>query len=168
MMELQAWFTSVDRDKSGSVSARELMTMRWPGNKTFTLGTCEALVKVFDVDRSGEMNFQEFAQLFGFVLSTQQAFAAFDRDNSGRLDYNEVTQALGHMGYRFSQPTIDNVMKKFGKKTWNKGQQLGIDEWILLCSFLGTMRTTFDMMDRQRSGTIALNLEQLVSLASAF
>jgi len=167
-MELQAWFTSVDRDKSGSISARELMTMRWPGNKTFNLGACEALIKVFDTDRSGEISFQEFTQLYGFVLSMQQAFTSFDRDNSGRLDYTEVTQALVQLGYRFAQQTVDNVMKKFGKRTWNKGQQLDFDDWILLCSFLGAMRATFDTMDRQRSGTISLNLEQLVSVASAF
>jgi Ca2+-binding EF-hand superfamily protein len=52
LQKLQAWFASVDADRSGSITAYELQKVTFGG---FPLGLDNSikLVKVFDKDRSG-------------------------------------------------------------------------------------------------------------------
>merc|ERR1712137_1070474 len=59
MNKLRAWFASVDSDRSGSISHVELARLTFGG---FPLGLDIAikLVKVFDRDRSGTIEFYEY------------------------------------------------------------------------------------------------------------
>jgi Ca2+-binding EF-hand superfamily protein len=53
---------------------------------------------MFDRDRSGTINFQEFSQLWKFVTDWQNCFRTYDRDNSGTIDKNELKTALTGFG----------------------------------------------------------------------
>ena len=92
-MELRGTFASVDKDRSGHITAVELTSLQF-GGKKFSLDTAKKLVKVFDVDKSGSISFEEYAALHQFVMSMQAAYYQHDRDNSGKLDKAEVLQAL--------------------------------------------------------------------------
>jgi Ca2+-binding EF-hand superfamily protein len=52
LQNLQAWFTAVDKDRSGSISAIELAAMPL-GNGQLGLETAQKLIKAFDKDYSG-------------------------------------------------------------------------------------------------------------------
>ena len=52
------------------------------------------MVDMFDRDKSGQINVQEFAE-------------SIDRDRSGFIEHAELTQAFQQMGYRF---TLDNFI----------------------------------------------------------
>lgn len=45
---------------------------------------------MFDRDRSGTINFQEFGALWKYVNDWQATFKSYDRDNSGSIDKNEL------------------------------------------------------------------------------
>ena len=45
---------------------------------------------MFDRDRSGAINFQEFGALWKYVTDWQSTFKSYDRDNSGSIDRNEL------------------------------------------------------------------------------
>ena len=45
---------------------------------------------MFDRDRSGTINFQEFGSLWKYVNDWQTTFKSYDRDNSGSIDKNEL------------------------------------------------------------------------------
>lgn len=45
---------------------------------------------MFDRDRSGTINFQEFGSLWKYVNDWQTTFRSYDRDNSGSIDKNEL------------------------------------------------------------------------------
>eukprot|EP00008_Paramoeba_atlantica_P010768 CAMPEP_0201480416 /NCGR_PEP_ID=MMETSP0151_2-20130828/4900_1 /ASSEMBLY_ACC=CAM_ASM_000257 /TAXON_ID=200890 /ORGANISM="Paramoeba atlantica, Strain 621/1 / CCAP 1560/9" /LENGTH=298 /DNA_ID=CAMNT_0047862257 /DNA_START=86 /DNA_END=979 /DNA_ORIENTATION=+ len=152
MMELRGYFSSVDKDKSGHISAQELTHLQFAG-KTFSLVTAKDLLKVFDVDKSGSISFEEYAALHQFVVSMQAAFYQHDRDGSGKLDTKEVLAALQQGGFTLSQPTVDSVIKKF--KTGSAGfgaQGLDFEQFLRMSAFLGQIRSTFMVHDVNRSG----------------
>jgi len=144
-----------------------MMTMRWGDGLTLSSGTCEALVKVFDADKSGKIEFYEFAALHQFVNSMQTSFYTFDRDRSGNLDYNEISQALGNAGFQLNQWTVDAVLKKFGRQSM-QGAKVDMDGYLQVCAFLGQIKATFERQDTGRTGSLRMNLEQLVALMASF
>lgn len=48
------------------------------------------MIGMFDRDRSGTINFQEFGALWKYVNDWQTTFKSYDRDNSGSIDKNEL------------------------------------------------------------------------------
>lgn len=53
---------------------------------------------MFDQDRSGSINFQEFQSLWKYITDWQNCFRGFDRDNSGSIDKRELMSALTSFG----------------------------------------------------------------------
>ena len=64
LQQLQAWFQSVDADKSGEITALELSRAQF-GRVKFSLPTAKMLVKVFDKDRSGQISKYSFCRIIG-------------------------------------------------------------------------------------------------------
>ena len=48
------------------------------------------MIGMFDIDRTGTINFQEFGALWKYVHDWQTTFKSYDRDNSGSIDKNEL------------------------------------------------------------------------------
>eukprot|EP00755_Sulcionema_specki_P033387 Sspe_Gene.100638::Locus_75306_Transcript_1_1_Confidence_1.000_Length_343::g.100638::m.100638 len=90
--QMWQWFSYVDKDRSGQIDFRELQEALKQAGLNFSLMSINMLLRLFDPDRSGKLNFQEFCNLYGWVQSKQQAFFYFDRDRSGFLDLNETFQ----------------------------------------------------------------------------
>jgi len=168
LQQLQAWFSAVDKDKSGEITAAELSQMNFNGIK-FSTETAQMLVKVFDKDRSGQISFMEYASLHKFISSMQQAYNMYDRDRSGTIDLNEVTQAIQQGGFYLSPQTVQTVFNRFLRNTTlNPGfklRGLNIEMFIQLCSFLGSIRSIFTQFDYNRTGWIQVNLDQFVNMA---
>ena len=57
---------------------------------TTALTSNVSLAGIFDRDRSGAINFQEFGALWKYVTDWQTTFKSYDRDNSGSIDRNEL------------------------------------------------------------------------------
>ena len=53
---------------------------------------------MFDKDRNGTINFDEFGALWKYVTDWQNCFKNFDKDNSGNIDKAELKQALTSFG----------------------------------------------------------------------
>ncbi len=47
---------------------------------------------MFDRDRSGTINAQEFSDLFSYINQWKSIFEGFDRDRSGYIEFGELTQ----------------------------------------------------------------------------
>lgn len=60
---------------------------------------------MFDRDRSGTINFQEFGSLWKYVNDWQTTFRSYDRDNSGSIDKNELKTGENYW-YPFLLPQI--------------------------------------------------------------
>jgi len=79
--DIRSWFMSVDRDRSGQIDALELQQALINGNMSkFSEETCKMMISMFDHNRSGTIDVNEFGQLFNYVNQWRGLFMNFDRD----------------------------------------------------------------------------------------
>eukprot|EP01095_Lingulamoeba_sp_RSL-Kostka_P009849 TRINITY_DN342_c0_g1_i4.p1 TRINITY_DN342_c0_g1~~TRINITY_DN342_c0_g1_i4.p1 ORF type:complete len:343 (+),score=133.64 TRINITY_DN342_c0_g1_i4:79-1107(+) len=164
--ELKMYFKAVDKDNSGKISARELSQMTFV-DKKFGLATSKMLIKVFDVDNNGEIDFFEYCCLHRFIMGLISAFSEYDKDNSNYIDALEVRYALTQAGFQFSEATIDKIYNRFLKPGNQKNKGLDYETFIQMSAYLGQVKSTFELLDANRTGYININLEGLVNLTTS-
>jgi Ca2+-binding EF-hand superfamily protein len=148
----------------------------------------QKLIKVFDKDRNGRIDFNEYATMHQFITRVRQAFIIADTDRSGRIEAREIYQALAGAGLNFvSFQTILELLHKYDRTrlglSWEEFLMLAahcahcksIFEWY---SFSLVFLDDFDQRelffieylvyrnDRDRDGWITINLDQLIQLTS--
>ena len=105
--DIRSWFTSVDRDRSGQISPLELQQALVNGNMSkFSEETCKMMISMFDTNKSGTIDMNEFGQLFSYVQQWRGIFMGFDRDRSGSIEAGEFSQALAQMGFNLSSQLV--------------------------------------------------------------
>jgi len=129
----------------------------------FSLETAKLLIKVFDKDRSGEIEFQEYASLHKFIISMHGAFQAYDRDRSGTIDLNEALSAVQQGGFNLSPPTMNAVYRRFCPPN---AKGMAMEQFMCMCAFLGMCRSAFYQLDMQHVGYIYLNLDQFIMVTT--
>jgi len=177
MQRLAAWFQSVDRDRSGHIDANELATSIWPGGRQFDKWTITKFLAVFDEDRSGSMNFYEYAALYKYIESLTNAFFSCDRDRSMTLDPNELPTALQQAGYQLDVETTNILKKRYAKPPGTLGHHdvhglpglsgpagpaavgtglVSFENFVLICVSLAHMNAVFRRYDRG-NGSVTLD-----------
>ncbi|ESO11096.1 hypothetical protein HELRODRAFT_109312 [Helobdella robusta] len=155
-------FQSVDRDRSGTITAVELGQALSNGTWTpFNPETVRLMIGMFDRNNNGTIDFQEFAGLWKYVTDWQQCFKGFDRDNSGSIDQAELKQALTTFGYRFSDQFISLLVRKFDRQGRNT---IAFDDFIQCCVVLQTLTSSFRQFDTDMDGWITIGYEQFLNL----
>jgi len=159
LYELQAWFNSVDRDRSGSISAMELAQVTFNG-APLGLPVANKMIQVFDRDRSNNIAFYEYAALHKFMMVLQNAFFAGDRDRSGRLDSREIHVALGVAGFQLSLNTVQALTRKYD----TTGYGITFPDFLMVCATVAQARSLFEAKDTRRTGQLSFSLDQLLEL----
>lgn len=162
LLPLQQWFMTVDKDRSGTIDANELQMITFDG-QPIGLTVATKLVQVFDEDRNGSLDFSEYVALHKFVGHMRQAFFAADSDRSGRIEAREIFQALTNAGFNYlTMPSVMELLAKFDKT------RRGLDwlEFLLMSAHIAHVRSVFLWNDKNKSGIIHLNLDQLTQVAA--
>lgn len=60
----------------------------------FNPETIRLMIGMFDKDRTGTINFQEFGALWKYVQDWQTTFRSYDKDNSGSIDKIELKTGM--------------------------------------------------------------------------
>ncbi|KAL5504546.1 hypothetical protein ACEPAH_7207 [Sanghuangporus vaninii] len=169
--QLWQWFSSVDADHSGAITAQELQQCLINGDWTpFDLDTVKLLMTIFDTDRSGTIGFNEFAGLWKYIKDWQNVFRHFDRDRSGTIDGQELDTALRQFGYNLSPQLMHLLLAKYvatepvRKGAVAAGPPAGItfDRFVRACVVIKQLTESFQRLDTQRSGWIQLNYDQFM------
>jgi len=161
MGQVQAWFRAIDRDGSGQVSANELAGIQF-NQRPIGMVVAQKLVKVFDKDMSGEIDFKEYAALHQFLTTMQNVFFQADEDRSGTIDAREIFSALTGAGFQLSFPTITACVNKFD--TTRRG--LDFPTFLYLCAHLAHLRSIFEWNDPQNTGRISLTYDNLCHIGT--
>ncbi|RDW67844.1 hypothetical protein BP6252_09240 [Coleophoma cylindrospora] len=149
-------FKAVDKDRSGTLSERELSAALVNGDwSSFDPHTVKMMIRMFDSDRSGTINFDEFCGLWGFLAAWRGLFDRFDVDKSGSISLDEFTNALAAFGYRLSQQFVVILFRTFDKR--NEGA-ISFDLFVQSCISLKRMTDVFKKYDDDRDGFITLSL----------
>ena len=155
-------FSKVDSNRSGDITADELQRALSNGTWTsFNPETVRLMIAMFDRDRTGTINFQEFQGLWKYVTDWQNCFKGFDRDNSGTIDRNELKAALEKFGYRLSDQFYGNLIRKYDRV--GRGV-VTFDDFIQCCCTVQTLTSSFQQHDTNRNGWIQINYEQFLTM----
>ncbi|CAE6473144.1 unnamed protein product [Rhizoctonia solani] len=166
--QLWAWFSSVDSDRSGSISATELQQALVNGDwSPFDLDTVKLLMGIFDTDRSGTIGFNEFSGLWRYIKDWQGVFKHFDRDASGSIDGMELSQAMTQFGYPLNPQLLDLVQRKYDVKATAPtpgGPPPGItfDRFVRACVVVKSLTDTFRRLDADHDGWIQINYDTFI------
>jgi len=124
--------------------------------------TATKLIKVFDRDNSGTIDFREYAALNQYLMNMFNAFSNADRDRSGFIDANEIHQAVSAAGFQLSIGTIQALTQKFS----TPGRGVDISNFIFICSHLGHLRSIFEFNDSDRDGKVTLTYDSMSHIAT--
>jgi len=167
--QLWNWFTSVDTDRSGHITATELERALINGDWTpFDLDTVKLLMTIFDTDRSGTIGFNEFSGLWKYIKDWQNVFKHFDRDRSGTIDGGELREALAQFGFNLSPPLLDLVQKKYDVKANRTAARtsaipgISFDRFVRACVVVKQLSEAFGKLDTDRDGWIQINYDQFM------
>jgi len=160
--QLWNWFTSVDTDGSGQISAHELERALVNGDWTpFDLDTVKMLMTIFDTDRSGTIGYNEFAGLWKYIKDWQNVYRHFDRDGSGSIDSRELQNALTQFGYNLTPQLLRLLAHKYGAGTSREG--ITFDRFVRACVVVRQLTEAFRRLDTDRDGWIQVDYEQFMS-----
>jgi Ca2+-binding EF-hand superfamily protein len=154
---IRAWFDSVDRNRSGSISAMELAMANF-GGRPLGFELSNKFIKVFDKDRSGTIEFNEYLGLHQFLTVMTNAFIMGDRDRSGYLDPTEIFTALMAGGFQLSLPTVQALVAKFDRA---RTGMITYETFLLMTAHLAHVRSIFEWNDPSRTGRVTYNYDQL-------
>jgi len=161
LANLEAWFRAVDADHSGNITANELASMPVMG-KPIGLPTAQTLIKVFDKNFSGQIDFGEYISLNQFLSKMQSAFAQNDVTRSGFLTYQQIHNAILGAGFQLGYSTIESLCIKFDP---TRSGKISAETFVHVCAQLAAIRSIFEWNDPQRSGRVYLTLDQLSHIA---
>ena len=166
--QLWQWFSAVDADGSGSISVVELKQALVNGNWTqFDLDTVKMLMGIFDTDRSGTINFNEFAGLWKYISDWQNVFKHFDQDRSGSIEGRELSEALRSFGYSLSPQLLTLVEQKYASApVTGYGPPPGItfDRFVRACVVIKTLTEAFQRVDTDRDGWAQISYQQFMEI----
>lgn len=154
-------FGAVDKDRSGALTEAELRTALVNGDWTpFDPHTVRMMIRMFDTDRSGSVNFDEFCGLWGFLSAWRGLFDRFDQDHSGSISYAEFNDALVAFGYRLSQQFVTLLYRTYDRSGANA---MSFDLFVQACISLKRMTDVFKKYDEDRDGYITLSFEEFLT-----
>ncbi|TID17491.1 hypothetical protein E2P81_ATG08065 [Venturia nashicola] len=158
-------FKAVDKNGSGQLTERELKAALVNGDwSPFDPHTVKMMIRMFDANRNGSINFDEFCGLWGFLAAWRNLFDRFDVDRSGNISYDEFTEALVAFGYRLSSGFVALLFKTYDRR--GEGA-MSFDLFVQACISLKRMTDVFKKYDDDRDGYITLSFEEFLSGAQA-
>eukprot|EP00123_Amoebidium_parasiticum_P008443 comp18806_c0_seq1/m.20761 comp18806_c0_seq1/g.20761 ORF comp18806_c0_seq1/g.20761 comp18806_c0_seq1/m.20761 type:complete len:218 (-) comp18806_c0_seq1:103-756(-) len=152
-------FRRADTNGDGRITHTELQTVLGP--QLFNAETCRLMLGMFDVDRDGNINFQEFQGLWQYIEQWKRCFQSFDRDNSGTIDANELTQAFHQFGYRLSPQFCQNLIRRFDRQTQ---RAIKFDDFIQCCVMLKCFTEGFMAKDYTKQGVVNVDYVEFIEM----
>ncbi|XP_028040982.1 peflin isoform X4 [Bombyx mandarina] len=160
--QVQQWFRAVDKDQSGFITSTELRSALVNAQgQTFSETACNLMIGMFDKDRNGQINLDEFDKLYTYVNQWLAVFKTYDTDQSGFIDEGELSKALTQMGFRFS-PEFINILTK--RSNTNDGK-ISVDQFIVMCVQIQRFTEAFRVRDTEQNGTVTIAFEDFLTIA---
>ncbi|CAH8587186.1 unnamed protein product [Dicrocoelium dendriticum] len=128
------------------------------------MNTVTKMIRIFDRDLSGCIEFNEFSELYDYISRWKQCFEAYDADRSGTIDERELMQALNSFGYRLSPTFVRTIIRRFDR---SRRGVIGFDDFIYVLVCLQQLTIAFMPYDQAKRGFAMMNFEQFLLAAFA-
>ncbi|RNA20015.1 Calmodulin [Brachionus plicatilis] len=120
--EIREAFDIFDRDKSGSISVKEMERVFKSLGIQASREEIRLVVKEMDIDGDGEISFEEFVRVMGDKFyrrytssEIKAAFKHFDKDNNGFITCEELKECMAKMGKHFSDREINRMIRSIDR-----------------------------------------------------
>lgn len=104
-LEFKEAFNTFDKDRSGTITTKELLTVMRSIGQNPTEDEILNLVVEYDVNGDGTIDFDEFCEMMlktnkdiDQSVEIREAFKIFDRDGNGYIDAKEFKDVITRMG----------------------------------------------------------------------
>ncbi|ANB12279.1 Pef1p [Sugiyamaella lignohabitans] len=160
---LRQLFHDVDRNKNGYLTESELKSALVNGDYTrFDRETVRLMIRMFDVNGDGAIQYNEFAQLWRYLHEWRVIFNRFDRDKSDSISINEFHTALVAFGYSLSQRCTEYIFSIYAKLDRRGVAVMSFDVFVQSCIHIKSVTESFKKFDTDRDGYITLAFEQFL------
>jgi len=105
-------FTKYDTDSSNTMNYRELQSFLTGFSFGFRKEFMNEFLKLFDTDKSGELDFQEIVELMLYIKYLQTLFAQEDQSKDGVLDPAELQALLRSLDITVTVPEMQVFVKR--------------------------------------------------------
>ncbi|KAJ5711650.1 hypothetical protein N7488_005806 [Penicillium malachiteum] len=165
-------FRAANSSHSGALTEHELGSALVNGDYTsFHPRTVKMMIRMFDREGNGIINFEEFVSLWRYLAAWRELFDRFDEDRSGRISLQEFEKALVAFGYRLSPQFISVLFTIFESKTRQLAAPsrnpahngMSFDLFVQACITLKRMTDVFKRYDDDRDGYITVSFEEFLT-----
>ncbi|WVQ75666.1 hypothetical protein IAR50_005295 [Cryptococcus sp. DSM 104548] len=170
-VELRNMFNSFDSTRTGQLSGGDLQRLL---AKDATMDAREDSVKmlmnIFDTDRSGSINFQEFEGLYRYIQDWHGIFRRFDIDGSGLIDRSELHSALLGFGFSLPPEMVDKIEKRFGPPPTpagakvREGDGISFDRFLMACVTVKHYSEGFRAIDVRNEGRVTMDYNKFMEM----
>ncbi|KAM9782591.1 sorcin-like [Neosynchiropus ocellatus] len=146
------------------VSARELQSYLSKTGITgsyqlFSLVTCRLMILTLDRNFSGDMDFNEFQQMWNVVNEAKAKFMSMDKDRSGTLAVAELQQAISSLGYSLSSLAFHCIAKRYGENGL-----IAFDDFISIIIKLNHVTGHFRARDVSKNGSATFQYDDFIQI----
>lgn len=161
-LEVQKWFQNVDSKVStGKLTAKDLqMAFFTFQGRLFSDATCKFVVRLFDLDKNGGLDIEEFESLYYHIKIWVNAFKTHDRTRNGFLDDKDMLEALKYMEINVSPEFVRFLVTKHDPVN----RKITLDQFITVCVHIQKFGEDFLAMDEEKTGVISLRYENFLEL----
>jgi len=115
--EISQWkkaFKEFDIDGDGTITGKELGNYIGKLGEKFSEEEINALIKIFDSNGDGELDYEEFLQMMTLTEEKAmiKAFKMYDKGGHNSISYDEVKQSMTIIGEKHNDKEIDKVIKE--------------------------------------------------------
>lgn len=136
----------------GVMTPKDLQATFENVGKHFSESSCKFIVRLFDLDKKGGLDINEFENLYVHVRTWVDAFNSFDIHRRGYLDEKELDRALQHMNITFTNDFIKYLLAKCD----DAGKKITLDKFIIICIQIQKYSDVFNNL-KNNSGIGNLN-----------
>lgn len=112
-------FEMFDKDKDGTITAKELLNVMRSLNQEPTEQELNEMINEVDVDGNGRIDFEEFVSLMNRrskETDTEEevinAFRVFDKDANGLISSTELRHIMTTLGDRLTDEEVDEMIRE--------------------------------------------------------
>lgn len=117
--EFREAFDLFDKDGSGYINSRELLTVMRAFKQDPTKAEVQHLMQELDTNGNGKIEYEEFEKYMADHYrsveesnsSMMEAFKLFDKDGSGKIDADELKEAMMRLGDKLSKEEAEDMIR---------------------------------------------------------
>lgn len=117
--EFREAFELFDKDGSGYINSRELLTVMRAFKQDPTKAEVQHLMQELDTNGNGKIEYEEFEKYMADHYrsveesnsSMMEAFKLFDKDGSGKIDADELKEAMMRLGDKLSKEEAEDMIR---------------------------------------------------------